>query len=60
MRWCHKGIIYTKKVSIVELCGSRDKLTQNMNIMKDARTSDPKVNKAPNKMTIASGGGEGV
>ena len=45
----------TKKVSIVELCGSRNELTQNMNSMKNVRTSNPKVNKAPNKVTIASG-----
>jgi hypothetical protein len=44
-----------KKVSIVELGGSRDELTQNMNSMRNVRTSNPKINKAPNKVTIASG-----
>jgi hypothetical protein len=45
----------TKKMSIVELCGSRNELTQNMNNMTNVRTSNPKVNKAPNKVTIMSG-----
>jgi hypothetical protein len=42
-------------MSIVELCGSKNKLTQNMNSMTNVRTSNPKVNKAPNKVTIMSG-----
>jgi hypothetical protein len=45
----------TKKMSTVELGGSRDELTQNMNSMRNVRTSNPKINKAPNKVTIASG-----
>ena len=45
----------TKKVSIVELCGSRNELTQNMNNMENVRTSNPKVNTTPNKVMIATG-----
>ena len=43
-----------KKVSVVELSRSSDKLTKDMNKMRDVRTSDPKVDKAANRMTIAS------
>ena len=43
----------TKEVSIVELGRSRDKLTQDVDRVSDVRTGDPKVNKAPNKLTIA-------
>ena len=42
-------------MSIVELGRSRDKLTQDVDRVSDVRTGDPKVNKAPNKLTIASG-----
>ena len=45
----------TKEVSIVELGRSRDKLTQDMNRVSNIRTGDPKIDKAPNKLTIASG-----
>jgi hypothetical protein len=45
----------TKEVSIVDLGRSRDKLTQDVDRMRNVRTGDPKVNKAPNKLTIASG-----
>ena len=50
----------TKKVSIVELCGSKNELTQNINIMRNVRTSNPKVNKAPNKVTIAQQGDNAI
>ena len=43
-----------KKVGVVELGGRRDKLTQYMDSVRDVRTSDPKIDKATNKMTIAS------
>ena len=43
-----------KKVGVVELGGSRDKLTQYMDNMRDVRTSDPKIDKTTNKMKIAS------
>jgi len=43
-----------EKVSVVELSRSSDKLTKDMNKMRDVRTSDPKVDKAANRMTIAS------
>jgi hypothetical protein len=42
-------------VSIVELGRSRDKLTQDMNGVSNIRTGDPKIDKAPNQLTIASG-----
>jgi hypothetical protein len=45
----------TKEVSIVKLGRSRDKLTQDMHRVRDVRTSDSKVDKAPHKLTIASG-----
>jgi len=44
----------TKKVGVVEMGGSRDKLTLYMDNMRDVKTSDPKIDKATNKMTIAS------
>lgn len=40
------------EVSIVELSGSRDELTQNVDIVSYVRTSNPKVHKAPNKVVI--------
>jgi len=43
-----------KKMRVVKLSRSRDKLTKDMNSMRDVRTSDPKVDMAANKMTIAS------
>jgi hypothetical protein len=45
----------TKEVSIVELGRSRDKLTQDMNRVSNIRTGDPKIDKTPNKLTIARG-----
>src|SRR3954471_4391220 len=39
-------------MTIVNSGRSRDKLTQNMNRIRDVRTSDSKINKTPNKMTI--------
>src|SRR3954464_15034167 len=39
-------------MAIVNSGRSRNKLTQNMNRIRDVRTSDSKINKAPNKMTI--------
>jgi hypothetical protein len=42
-------------VSIVELGRSRDKLNQDMSKVSNIRTSDPKIDKAPNMLTIASG-----
>jgi hypothetical protein len=42
------------KVSVVELGRSRDKLTQYMDAMRDVWTSDTKIDKATNKMTIVS------
>jgi hypothetical protein len=44
----------TKKVAIVDLCGSRNKLTQNMYIIWNVRSSDTKVNKTPYNVTITS------
>ena len=38
----------------MDLSGSRNELTQNMNWISDIRTSNSKVDKTPNKMTIAS------
>src|SRR3954463_15433356 len=42
----------TERVTIVNSGRSRNKLTQNMDRIRDVRTSDSKINKAPNKMTI--------
>src|SRR3954470_21614504 len=42
----------TEKMTIVNSGRSRNKLTQNMNGIRDVRTSDSKVDKTPNKMTI--------
>src|SRR4051812_20217942 len=42
----------TEKMAIVNSGRSRNKLTQNMNRIRDVRTSDSKIKKAPNKMTI--------
>ena len=39
----------------MELGRSRDKLTQDMNRVSNIRTVDPKIDKAPNKLMIASG-----
>jgi hypothetical protein len=44
----------TKKVNIVDLSGSRNKLTQNMYKVWNVRSSDTKVNKTPYNMTIMS------
>jgi hypothetical protein len=44
-----------KEVSIVELGRSRGKLTQDVDRVSNVRTGDPKINKASNKPTIASG-----
>jgi hypothetical protein len=43
-----------KKVTIVDLSGSRNKLTQNMYNVWNVRSSDTKVNKTPYNMTISS------
>jgi hypothetical protein len=42
-------------VSIVEMGRSRDKLTQDVDRVSNVRMGDPNVNKASNKLTIASG-----
>ena len=39
----------------MELGRSRDKLIQDMNRVSNIRTGDPKIDKTPNKLTIASG-----
>ena len=39
----------------MELSGSRDELTQDVNWVRDVRASDPKVDKSFDKMTVASG-----
>jgi hypothetical protein len=44
----------TKKVTIVDLSGSRNKLTQNMYKVWNVRSTDTKVNKTPYNMTIMS------
>jgi hypothetical protein len=44
----------TKKVTIVDLSGSRNKLTQNMYRVQNSRSSDTKVNKTPYNVTITS------
>lgn len=44
----------TQKMTIVKLSGSRDKLTQDMQCIRNIRSSDPKVNKTSNNMLIAS------
>jgi hypothetical protein len=43
----------TKEMTIVNRCGSRNKLTQNMDRIGYIRASDSKIDTAPNKMTIA-------
>jgi len=43
-----------KKVSVVELSRSSNKLTKYMKNMRDVRTSHPKVDKVVNKITILS------
>ena len=43
----------TKMVTIVKLSRTH-KLTENVNSMRNVRTSDTKVNKAPNNMAIES------
>ena len=45
---------HTKEVSVVELGRSSNKLTQNVNNMRNVRTRDPKVDYTTNKVTIAS------
>ena len=45
----------TKKMTIVKLGGSRNKLTQNMHSIGNIRTSDSKINKNPYEMAIESG-----
>jgi hypothetical protein len=44
----------TKKMTIVDLSGSRNKLTQNMYRLWNVRPSDTKVNKTPNNVMIMS------
>jgi hypothetical protein len=43
-----------KKVTIVDLSGSRNKLTHNMYRVWNVRSSDTKVNKTPYNVTITS------
>jgi hypothetical protein len=43
----------TKEMTIVYQGGSRDKLTQNMDMIGYIRASHNKIDKAPNKMTMA-------
>ena len=43
----------TKKMTIVELSGRRNELTKNVHCIRNVRLSDTKVNKTPNKMTVA-------
>jgi hypothetical protein len=50
----------TKEMTIVNRCGSRDKLTQNMDRIRYIRASDSKIDKAPNKMMIACRIREGI
>nr|CCI55441.1 PH01B031C15.24 [Phyllostachys edulis] len=45
----------TKKVTVVELSRNRDELTQHVNWVRNVRSSDPKIDKAPYKMAIACG-----
>jgi hypothetical protein len=45
----------TMEVSIVKLGRSQDKLTQDMNRVSNIRMGDPKIDKTPNKLTIARG-----
>jgi hypothetical protein len=44
----------TKKVTIVDLSGSKNKLTQNMYIVWNVRSSGTKVNKTPYNVTTTS------
>ena len=39
----------------MKLSRSRNKLAQNVDSMRDVRTCDAKVDKAPNKVTISAG-----
>jgi hypothetical protein len=50
----------TKEMTIVNRCGSRNKLTQNMDRIGYIRASDSKIDKAPNKVTIACWIREGI
>jgi hypothetical protein len=43
-----------KKMAIVDLSGSRNKLTQNMYRIRNVRSSDTKINKTPYNVTIMS------
>jgi hypothetical protein len=43
-----------KNVTIVDLSGSRNKLTQNMHKVRNVRPSDTKVNKTPYNVMITS------
>jgi hypothetical protein len=44
----------TKKMAIVDLSGSRNKLTPNMYRIRNVRSSDTKINKTPYNVTITS------
>jgi hypothetical protein len=44
----------TKKMAIVDLSGSRNKLTQHMYIIQNVRCSDTKINHTPYNVTITS------
>ena len=50
----------TKEVTIVKLRGTRDKVTQNMNWIRDILTSDSYIDKTPNKMAIVRQVKQGV
>jgi hypothetical protein len=50
----------TKEMTIVNRYGSRDKLTQNMDMIGYIRTTDRKIDKAPNKMMISCRFREGI
>ena len=52
--WSREDMQNTKKVTVVELSGSRDELAQDVNWMRDVKASDPKVDKAPDKMAVVS------
>ena len=49
-----------KEVTILNQRGSRDKLTQNMNWIRDILTSDNYIDKTPNKMAIVRQVKQGV
>jgi hypothetical protein len=44
-----------KKMAIVNLGGSSNKLAKNLNSIRNVRTGHTQIDKAPNNMTILSG-----